>query len=349
MPKKTNKKPRFYRRRWFLWTSGSLVAFVLIVSIAFRVSPWPGAMVIRLVFDRGGHKTLVGLQRDIPVQPVTVLENQQYGKGNAKETLDVYMPNAALQAHKTLPVVIWTHGGAWLSGDKKDSAPYYALLANRGFVVISLDYSLAPEKTYPTPLHQLNDAYSYVQANAARFHANTSKIVLAGDSAGAQLSSQMAAMITNPAYAKQVGVEPTLPSSQLAGVVLFCGIYKMEGLTEASPTLPKIVSWGSDVSVWAYLGTRDKGSPLVRQASAYYHITKAFPATFISGGNGDALTNAQSVPFASELTALNVPVTTLFYPPNHTPSLPHEYQFTFDADGKNAFTQMVQFLDQKTQ
>ena len=325
------------------------MAVVLVMAVAFRVSPWPGAMVIRLVFDRGGHKTLVGLQQSIPAQPVTVLKNQQYGKSSSKELLDVYIPNTAIQAHKTLPIVIWTHGGAWLSGDKKDAAPYYALLANQGFVVVSLDYSLAPEATYPTPLHELNDAYAYVQANAARFYANTSKIVFAGDSAGAQLSSQMAAIITNPAYASEVGIQPALAPSQLAGVVLFCGIYKMQGLTEPDPTLPKIVSWGSDVSVWAYLGTRDKSSPLVREASPYYHVTKNFPATFISGGNGDSLTNAQSVPFAGELISLGVPVTTLFYPQNHTPSLPHEYQFTFNADGKNAFTKMVQFLGQKTQ
>jgi acetyl esterase/lipase len=346
--KQTSKKVSFYHRKWFLWTVTGLVGFVLVVLLAFRLSPWPGAMVIRLVFNRGGHKTLIGLQQSIPAQPVTVLKDQQYRKSNGKEALDVYIPNSAVQTHATLPVVIWTHGGAWLSGDKKDSAPYYNLLANQGFVVVSLNYSLAPGGTYPVQLHQLNDAYAYIQANAARFHADTRKIVFAGDSAGAQLSSQMAAVITDPTYAKEVGVRPTLKPSQLAGVVLFCGIYKLEGLTQPDPTLPKIVSWGSDVSVWAYLGTRDKTDSLVRQASTYYHVTKDFPATFISGGNGDSLTNAQSVPLASELASLGVPVTKLFYPQNHTPSLPHEYQFTFNNDGKKAFTEVTQFLQAKT-
>ncbi|HUC89905.1 MAG TPA: alpha/beta hydrolase [Patescibacteria group bacterium] len=349
MPTKRTKKSSHHCRKYFFWIVGGLVGLTLVALLAFRLSPWPGAMVIRLVFNRGGHKTLVGLQKDIPAQPVTVLANQRYGKNNSKEFLDVYIPQSAIQAHQTLPVVVWTHGGAWLSGDKKGAAPYYNLLADQGFVVISLNYSLAPEKTYPTPVRQLNDAYAYIQANAARFHADTNKIVLAGDSAGAQLSSQMAAIITNQSYANEMGITPALTPSQLSGVVLFCGIYKMEGLTETSPTLPKIVSWGSDVSVWAYIGTRDKSSPLVRQASAYYHATKDFPATFISGGNADPLTNVQSVPFASELQSLNVPVTTLFYPQNYTPALPHEYQFKFDSSGQKAFTAMVQFLKAKTQ
>jgi acetyl esterase/lipase len=347
MAKKQTKNLRFYRKKWFLWIAGSFAGLVFAVVLAFRMSPWPGALIIRTVFNRGGHKTLIGLQQSIPAQPVSALRDQQYGK-DSKEALDVYIPDSAIQAHKILPVVLWTHGGAWLSGDKKDSAPYFELLADQGYVVVSLNYSLAPGKMYPAQLHQLNDAYAYLQTNASRFHADTDKVVLAGDSAGAQLSSQMAAIITNPAYAGEVGVRPVLKPSQLAGIVLFCGIYKMEGLTEPDPTLPKIISWGDDTTVWAYLGTRDKSGPLVRQASTYYHVTDAFPATFISGGNGDPLTDVQSVPLSQKLTSLGVPVTTLFYPQNHTPDLPHEYQFTFNDDGRKAFMQMTQFLNEKT-
>lgn len=348
MAKKQTKDPRFYRKKCFLWTVGGFVGLVLVVALAFRMSPWPGALVIRAVFNRGSHKTLVGLQQSIPAQPVSVLKDQHYGK-NSKETLDVYIPDTALRAHQILPVVVWTHGGAWLSGDKKDSGPYFSLLASQGYVVVSLNYSLAPGKTYPTQLHQLNDAYAYVQTNASRFYANVDETVLAGDSAGAQLSSQMAAITTDPAYAQEVGVRPTLKPSQLAGVVLFCGIYKLEDLTVPNPTLPKIVSWGDDTTIWAYLGTRNKGDPLVRQASTYYHVTKAFPATFISGGNGDPLTNVQSVPLSQKLTSLGVPVTTLFYPQNHLPSLLHEYQFTFNSDGKETFLEMTRFLKERTQ
>ncbi len=79
--------------------------------------------------------------------------------------------------------------------------------------------------------------------------------------------------------------------------------------------------------------------------SPYYHVTKDFPATFISGGNGDPLTNTQSIPLASKLTSLGVPVTQLFYPANDTPSLPHEYQFNLDTtNGKQAFSRTVDFL-----
>jgi len=202
--------------------------------------------------------------------------------------------------------------------------------------------------SYPTAVFELNDAYAYIMHNATRFSADTSKIFFAGDSAGSQLSSQMAALITNPAYAKEVGITPNLESSQLVGVVLFCGIYKMEALTQPDPELPKIVSWGDDVAVWAYTGKRDKPKALIQQMSPYYHVSKAFPATFISGGNADPLTNVQSIPFADELSSLGVPVSKLFYLADHKPALPHEYQFTLNEDGEKAFAAMTEFLQTRT-
>ena len=199
-------------------------------------------------------------------------------------------------------------------------------------------------------MHQLNDAYSYLLGNAKTFHINPDKIFLAGDSAGSQLSSQMATIITNPDYAREVGVRPNLKPSQLTGVILYCGIYKMEGLVHPDDTLPKIVGWGDDVAVWAYSGKRDYqgDDPVIREMSPYYHVTKDFPAAFVSGGNADPLTNAQSKPLIDKLTTLGVDVTSLFYDENHQPALPHEYQFTFNNDGEQAFTKMVEFLRSKT-
>jgi acetyl esterase len=331
-------------KKYLLITTGGLGILIVAVYISFQVSPWPGALVIRTMFDRGGQKTLQSMEAILPNYPVTVLSNQQYYPHDKDALLDVYIPNSALTGHTIFPAVVWTHGGGWLSGNKTDAAPYFKWLANQGFVVIAPNYSLAPGKTYPTPVHQLNDAYAYIQANTIRYHANPNKIILAGDSAGAQLSSQMAALITNPAYAAEVGIKPSLQSSQLTGVILFCGIYKIESLAEPTPSLPKVIDWGDSTTVWAYTGSRDESSPLIRQMSAYYHLTKDFPATFISGGNADPLTDSQSVPFAQKLQSLNVKVTTLFYPSTHEPKLSHEYQFTLNQDGKNAFEQMTQFL-----
>jgi acetyl esterase/lipase len=345
---KKQKAPRrhlaFLKNKKLLWFIGGFVGVILLIMLAFKISPWPGAMIIRLVFEQNGMKQSQALEKHTPSVPIANILNQQYKQGDSDAFLDVYFPESIKDTDKKLPLLIWTHGGAWISGGRIDHAAYFRLLAAEGFTVISSGYSLGPERTYPTAIHQLNDMYGYIERNAQRFHADTGKVAFAGDSAGAQLSSQMAAIITNPEYASLVGVSPNLSASQLKSVVLNCGIYKMDQLIHPDPSLPKIVGWGDDISVWAYTGSRDAPDTL-RQMSAHYHVTKDFPETYISGGNADPLTNAQSRPFADKLQSLGVNVTRLFYPDAHQPSLPHEYQFNLDNDdGKNALKATVSFL-----
>lgn len=343
MNKKHSKQP-FYRKRSFLWVVGSVLGVIVFILLLFRLTPWPGAMIIRAVFNKGGGETRQALEKHHPSKPVTTITNQSYRSHDSDAKLDVYFPENS-SAGQRLPTIIWTHGGAWLSGDKGDAGAYFKLLAAEGYTVIAPNYSLAPNHRYPTAVHQLNDAHAYVQSNAARFHVDTNKFFLAGDSAGSQLSSQMAAIITNPAYAREMSITPALKPAQLRGVILNCGIYQMRGLTQPDPTLPKIVGWGDDVSVWAYSGTKDFSDPVINQMSAYYHVTSDFPAAYISGGNGDPLTKAQSVPFAAKLESLHVNVTKLFYADNHQPSLPHEYQFNLDTvDGKKALSATLDFV-----
>lgn len=340
----------FYRHPFFLWTIGIVLAIIAVVIILFRVSPWPGALIIRYVFTQNDIKVSQALEKHTPKSQPAITYDQQYQLYNPESLLDVYVPKSAVSTTQKLPLIIWTHGGAWVSGDKEDNATYYKLLATEGFVVVSVDYGRGPEYTYPTAIRQLNDAYTYIATHAGRYNIDTSKILLAGDSAGSQLSSQMATIITNPQYAADLDTTPAFKPEQLRGVILNCGIYMMDGLVHPDPTLPKIIGWGDDVSVWAYTGTKNFAtSPIIKQMSAYYHVTSQFPPTYITGGNGDPLTGAQSKPFADKLEKLGVPVTRLFYSADHQPSLPHEYQFNLDnQDGLNALKKTVEFAKSAT-
>jgi acetyl esterase/lipase len=160
----------------------------------------------------------------------------------------------------------------------------------------------------------------------------------------------MAALITNPDYARQLSITPNLQPEQLRGVILNCGIYQMKLLAEPDPTLPRIIGWGDDISVWAYSGTKDFDDPIITEMSPYFHITDTYPPTYITGGNGDPLTKVQSIPFADKLESHGVKVTKLFYPDDHQPSLPHEYQFNLDnTDGQNALQATLSFIQKNSQ
>ena len=343
--RKVSAKMPFYKKGKFLWPVGTVFALVAVILLAFRLSPWPGALVIRATFDDNGAKMRQSMEKYSPGKPITVLSNQQYRSGDKDALLDVYYPSEVEKDSKDLPVIVWTHGGAWLSGDKDEMAPYFKLLASKGFTVIAPNYTLAPSQHYPYQVHQLNDAHKYILQQASRFHANTGELFLAGDSAGSQLSAQLAALATNPEYAKEVGIEPSLSPSHLKGVILNCGIYKMEGLAHPIPQLSKLLGWGNDVTVWAYSGTHDFSDPVIKQMSPYYHVTKDFPPTYITGGNADPLTDAQSVPFMNKLHETGVSVDMLFFPGDYKPELPHEYQFNLSTEAARiAFIKTVSFV-----
>lgn len=257
--------------------------------------------------------------------------------------LNWFCPEEALGA---LPVVIWIHGGAWISGSKEDVDPYLRMIASQGYTAVSLDYARAPEEKYPTALHQLNDALAFLSANASEFNIDPGRFVLAGDSAGAQLAAQLATAITSPLYARQLGITPGLTADQLTALVLHCGIYDVADI----PSSSRLSGWGSRTALWSYLGDRDwSKTPGAAQMSVLNQVTKDFPATFISGGNSDALTETQSVPFADRLAKLGVAVEKLFYPPDAATELPHEYQFHMEfAESPKALAAAIHFLDRVT-
>src|SRR3954462_4538984 len=72
------------------------------------------------------------VQRDLPyVEPKT-----------ERQTLDVYAPAEG----KNHPVVVWIHGGGWQAGDKKEIHKKPQAFVDRGFVFVSVNYRLLPDK-----------------------------------------------------------------------------------------------------------------------------------------------------------------------------------------------------------
>lgn len=323
--------------RWLISILAVLALLVAAVFIAFQVSPWPSSLLIRHEFTKGAEATSQALEKHVP-DGVGRIKDQQYELTN-NTFLDVYYPEG--QERKDLPVIVWMHGGAWISGNKDDVENYAKIIAARGFSVVSVNYSIAPEKKYPTPVLQLNTALQYLQNNADRLQLNMGKVVLAGDSAGSQIVAQMANIITSPEYARDVNIEPTLASDKLKGMLLNCGAYDIE---LASKTENKEGRDFLSTVLWAYSGHKNYADiPEFQHASVSEYVTRHFPPSFITAGNADPL-EEQSLEFAKKLESLNVKTQTLFYPKDHTPALPHEYQFNLDnRDGKHALDEMVNF------
>jgi acetyl esterase/lipase len=345
---RTNRRPWIRRKRNAI-PLGFLAAGLVFAVVAY-VNPWPAALLIRALFTDGGTKTAEAMEEYAP--PAELIEStldQTYqttavGGSATDRQFDVFSPTGGSEA---LPTVIWIHGGAWISGVKENVDPYVRILAAQGYTTVSLNYTVGPEAIYPVAVTQLNDALAYLVAHAAEYRIDPDRLVIAGDSAGAQLTSQLAAMITNPDYAATVGIEPSLTPKQLRGVILNCGIYDVSEI----PNAPGIGGWGFRTALWAYLGEKDWAhTPGGEEMSTIDDVTAAFPTTWISGGNADPLTATQSEPMAAKLTELGVDVTSVFYPDDTVPALEHEYQFKLGLDAaQSALTSVIDWLATVTQ
>ncbi|MGO3885087.1 MAG: alpha/beta hydrolase [Mycetocola sp.] len=313
------------------------LALVLAIGAAFALSPWPSVVVIRAVFDRGAADAVEEMNRHAPSSAATELIGVPVGDAR----MDVYLPDRPAGSGP-VPVVVWTHGGAWISGRSADVAPYLRILTERGYAAIAVDYTIAPEAAYPTPVSQVNDVLAAVVTRSDEWGINPDSIVLAGDSAGAQITAQLGGVLTSPEQAAAIGVTPAVPAEAIRGLILHCGVYDLDALA----SLSGILGWGFKTAMWAYSGDRDWANrPAAEGMSMVNRVTEDYPSVFISGGDADGLTASQSHPFHAALEAAGVPVTALFWE-DSAPGLDHEYQFHLDLpEARQALEQTVSYVD----
>jgi acetyl esterase/lipase len=99
---------------------------------------------------------------------------------------DVYRPSD----NRVRPVILYLHGGALIFGDRtKIRNAQLARYLKEGFVVVAVDYRLAPETKLPEIIGDLQDAYQWVRMNGRElFHADPKRIAVVGHSAGGYLT-----------------------------------------------------------------------------------------------------------------------------------------------------------------
>ena len=156
------------------------------------------------------------------------------------------------------------------------------------------------------------------------------------------MTSQIAALTTNPAYAAEMSFTPSLAPDQIRGLILNCGVYDLTTFENGKGLL----GWGDNITIWAYTGQQiSPSNAAMTQMSTITFATKAFPPAYITGGNADPLTTGNSKPFAAKLQSLGVDVSTLFWPEDYTPPLPHEYQFRLNLDAaQQSLTESLAFV-----
>ncbi len=92
-----------------------------------------------------------------------------------------------------LPVLLYFHGGGFTVGSPETHEALCKHLAHLAHcAVVSLDYRLAPEYTFPTAHNDAFDALQWLAANATSLGLDATRIAIGGDSAGGTLTASTA-------------------------------------------------------------------------------------------------------------------------------------------------------------
>ena len=152
----------------------------------------------------------------------TILKDIPYpgsAKGDRRRSLDLYLP---AERGRKMPLLIFVHGGFWLlSDDEYRVGPAIAeALVKDGIAVALLRYRLSPKVSYAAQAEDVAAGISLLARSAERYGYESSRIFLAGHSAGAHLAALVA--LDGKYLAKQGRA-----SKALAGVVLLSGLYDL--------------------------------------------------------------------------------------------------------------------------
>jgi acetyl esterase/lipase len=97
---------------------------------------------------------------------------------------NIYRPEAAGK----YPVLLLLHGGSWQRGTASDHETFAWYFANHGYVVMSIEYRLAPRWRWPAQLEDVRSALDSIRTSQSGYEADADRIAIIGWSAGGQLA-----------------------------------------------------------------------------------------------------------------------------------------------------------------
>lgn len=113
-------------------------------------------------------------------QPTPTKSDVSYGP-DARNVLDFWEATG----DGPRPLLIYIHGGGWLTGDKSKKGPALQPFLDRGISVAAINYRLTPQHPLPAPVHDAARAVQFLRSRANQWNIDTNHIALTGPSAGA--------------------------------------------------------------------------------------------------------------------------------------------------------------------
>jgi acetyl esterase len=145
-----------------------------------------------------------------PDEPVARVEELSIPGPAGNIPARLYSPSS----EPSQPAVVYFHGGGWVIGNLETHDYVCRLIANGAkCTVISVDYRLAPEHKFPAAADDAYAATKWVSDSAAELNVDSTRIAVAGDSAGGNVAAVVALMARDrggPSIMQQTLVYPVI-------------------------------------------------------------------------------------------------------------------------------------------
>lgn len=203
-----------------------------------------------------------------------ILDIPYINDGEKAHLLDIYYPEGTTE---NLPVIIDIHGGGWMYGYKEINKNFCLKLAEKGFLVASINYRLAGNGIrFDDQIRDIFSALSFLSKELENHPADLDNVFLAGDSAGGHFSCVTTAVNLNREMQKDFGVE-------------YCGL-DFKAVAAICPAVdllsPNIVM---NINVPVLLGEKHRKSKYRKYLDVAQIISADFPPYYVNTASGDFL------------------------------------------------------------
>lgn len=168
-----------------------------------------------------------------------------------QRSLDLYLPKTVAPAKKGgPPLFVYIHGGAWISGDKRQYGPLGLALSSQGVAVAIINYRLSGDGPdgvrHPAHVKDAAAAVAFLRKHAEQYGYDANRIFVGGHSAGGYMSALLA---YDGGLLSAVGERP----EAMRGYVGIEGIYDLNELVHRFPSYRVDflqTAFGSDEAAW---------------------------------------------------------------------------------------------------
>ena len=269
-----------------------------------------------------------GANKNLPEIGNFLTEVEISKKEDHSLTTDIHIP----KGEGPFPLLVYFHGGGWISGSPKSHRKICYRFAEAGFLVFNVDYALAPENPFPQGFDECCESLRWVVGNAEKYNGDSNRLSVGGDSAGGNLTAACAAALADDS---EVDIKK---------ILLIYGVFDFSSMGEASDNMADTETSDlmMEMMVGSYLGPERDETILSDPRVSPMHVSDKLPPAHILCGTLDGLITGSKL-LAEKLNSKGIKNEEFYYE-----NMPHGFLHfeDFFPESRQAIDRMVDFLNE---